>query len=850
MTSQVEDRDFTSLLSELTLDEKITLLSGRDFSTAAGVPRLNIPPIKVADSIAGVRPSGLTADMTTACFPNTACLGSTWDATLLGRLGEQLACQARDKSAQVVLGPTINMHRDPRAGRNFECFSEDPLLSGQLAGAIVNGVQSRGVGSCPKHFVCNDSETLRHFYDVQASVDGRTLREVYMAAWQHLLRTANPTGIMTAYNKVDGTFCSEHGPLIEGVLRKEWGFEGIVMSDWFAVHNVAEPIKAGLDLEMPFPVFRGKRLAAAVRSGEVTEAEIDARALKMLDLRNRTRSCHGERPERSEISEETNKLARELAAGGIVLLKNERGALPISPSDAPKIALIGEFAGTPVVTGGGSASCKPQYMHSPFEVLKETFSGDDNVQYHAGVRTRRVIPLAPTAQLTSDDGRHGIDVRYYNGDAPEPILTEFQEKAEVWMLGEFKPGLKVPGSRVELSTNLTPETTGEHTLAVRATGEFSLTVDGHEVLSGPQKEIATEQFIFNHVKLETRVQIPMNAGQAYTIRLSNRSWDHLVQGEPTPYAAALCFEEYRSDEAAIQEAAELARKSDVSIVYAGRNEQYESEGYDLDDIRMPANQTALIKAVAAASRGRTVLVLHCGNPVDVSAVVDDVDAVLLAHFPGQEGARATAEILAGETSPSGRLATTWFRTLEDAPSFGDFPATKIEDGGLCLRYAEGLGVGYRHAEATRRARWEFGYGLSYTSFGYSDLAVAVVDEPSPPSSSSSVSTSTGGGSKLRVSVTVTNTGSRAGREVVQLYVTPAKGTAVWRPARELKAFEKMLLQPGESREVVLEVEVKVACSYWDEAAKAWRLEEGRYGVQVGNRQGNFSVLRGSVWNGL
>ncbi|KAF6803909.1 glycoside hydrolase family 3 domain protein [Colletotrichum sojae] len=831
MGSQVDERDFTSLLPDLTLEEKIKLLSGRDFSTAAGVDRLNIPPIRVADSIAGVRPSGITTDMTTACFPNTACLASTWDAELLGRLGEELAHQARLKSAQVVLGPTINIHRDPRGGRNFECLSEDPLLSGQLAGAIVNGIQRKGVGACPKHFVCNDSETVRHFYDVRQSVDGRPLREVYLAAWQHLLRTSNPAGVMTAYNKVDGTYCSEHGPLIEGVLRKEWGFEGIVMSDWFATHAVVEPVKAGLDLEMPFPIFRGGRLAEAVRSGAVSEAEIDKRAVKMLELRNRTRACHGERPERSEIREETNQLARELAAGGIVLLKNDNGALPLDVDSTKKIALIGEFAGTPVVTGGGSASCTPQYRHSPLQVLKEIFASEGAVRYAAGVRTRRVIPVAPAAQLTSRDGRHGIDVKYFNDGTPEPILEEFQEKAEVWMLGEFKPGLAVPGSHIEITTKLTPVTTGEHTLAVRTTGEFSLAVDGREVLSGPQNDIATEQFIFNHVKLETRVQFAMEAGRAYEVHLSMKSRDKLVKGEPTPYAATLCFEEARSDESGIAEAAALARESDVSVVYAGRSEQYESEGYDLDEVKLPANQVALVKAVAAASR-KTVLVLHCGNPIDMSEVVDVVDAVVHAHFPGQEGAAATADVLTGKTNPSGRLATTWFRTLKDAPSFGDFPASPAEDGVPVLRYAEGLGVGYRHPEASKRSRWAFGHGLSYTTFDYSDLAVSS-DE-----------------STLRCSVKVTNTGSRAGKEVVQLFVTPATESAAQHPERELKAFAKVDLQPGESTTAALEVDLKVACSHWDEARKSWRLEKGTYGVDVGGRRAEFSVTSECEWNGL
>ncbi|EQB58988.1 hypothetical protein CGLO_00674 [Colletotrichum gloeosporioides Cg-14] len=250
---------------------------------------------------------------------------------------------------------------------------------------------------------------------------------------------------------------------------------------------------------------------------------------------------------------------------------------------------------------------------------------------------------------------------------------------------------------------------------------------------------------------------------------------------------------------------------------------------------MPENQAALIKAVAAASK-KTVLVLHCGNPIDVSAVVDDVDAILLAHFPGQEGAQATADILTGKTNPSGRLATTWFKTLEDVPSFGDFPATKTEDGSIALKYAEGPGVGYRHANAATRARWAFGYGLSYTSFAYSDLDAAVSEES--------------GEAKLKATVKVTNTGSRAGKEVVQLFVSPAKETSVWRPERELKAFTKVTLQPGESKVTTLEVDLKIACSYWDEAQKAWRLEKGVYGVLVGDRRAEISVAAESVWNGL
>ncbi|KAG7107818.1 Beta-glucosidase B like protein [Verticillium longisporum] len=791
---------FEELLKELTLEEKVTLLSGRDFSTAAGVERLGIPPIRVADSVSGIRPAGIEADLTTASFPNTACYGSTWDAELLGRLGGELACQARMKSAQVVLVPTINIHRDPRGGRNFECMSEDPLLSGRLAGAVVNGIQAMGVGACPKHFVCNDSETLRHFYDVRHSADSRTLREVYLAAWQHLLRTSDLTDVknQTKYNKVDGAFRSENRPLMEGVLRAQWGYKGITMSDWFAVHNTAVPIQAGLDLEMPFPIFRGARLVKAVEAGEVAIGEVDARVLKMLE------ACHGISTEKSIVNEKTNRLAWELAASGIVLLKNEQQALPIdlTQSSADRVAVIGEFARDPVITGGGSASSTPQYRSSPIDLWKEAADNAERVRCSPGVRTRRIKPVADTDKLVAKDGRPGADVTYYNDDSPEPLLEEHQAKPVVWMLGQFKPGLKVPGSRLKITTNLTPSTSGDHTLAIRCTGAFTLSVNGETVLTGSDKGIPTEQFIFNHILLETGTQVSMEAGVSYDIRLDMAGPPELVIGEPTPYAASLCFEEAYDEQQAMANAVALARTSDVSVLYAGRDEQYESEGFDLDDIRMPANQAALIKAVAATSK-KTVLVLHCGNSIDVSAFVDDVDAVVLAHFPGKEGARAVVDVLAGAVCPSGRLATTWFKTLEDAPSFGHFPARKLEDGSVRIEYAEGVEVGYRSSQAAAgdRVRWPFGFGLSYTSFQYEVLGATAEEDAETA-------------------------------EVVQLYASPAKETAVSRPGKELKAFDKSMLQPGESRTAELAVDLKVACSYWDENEVAWRMEPGTNTLSV------------------
>jgi beta-glucosidase len=631
---------------------------------------------------------------------------------------------------------------------------------------------------------------------------------------------------------VDGAFCSENKTLNTEILRETWGYRGALMSDWFATRSTAASIKAGLDLEMPFPIQRGPKLIKEVETGAVSEAEIDQRVLKMLELRDRTKACHGDAEERSEINKETNQVARELAVGGLVLLKNESNALPLSNSHPIKVAVIGEFADEPVVTGGGSASCKPQYKDKPLDLLRQAFAGDSTVQYAPGVRTRRIIPTAPTNRLTSADGRPGVDVAYFNDTNPDhPFLTEHQTASHVFMLGHFKPGLQVPGSRLELTTTLTPSTSGTHTLAVRCTGAFTLSVNGTPVLSrSTQASITTEQFIFNHILLETRTTLPMAAGESYAIHLVMRSRTELVHGEPTPYAATLGFEEEYSEDAAISEAAALAEQADVSVVFCGRSDQYESEGFDLEGMEMPANQARLIEAVAKASK-KTVLVMHCGNPLDVSPFVDSVQAVLLAHFPGQEGAKAVVDVLTGRANPSGRLATTWWNRLEDAPSFGRFPAVEGGDGPE-ITYSEGLAVGYRCEGLARRARWPFGFGLSYTEFGYDGLQVAV------------------DGKSLRCSVGVTNTGQRDGREVVQLYVRGFKSDTVWKPERELKAFTKVLLQPGERRMVELHVDLDIACSYWDEGGRTWRMEEGTYGIQVGDCQGDFIVHKTTEWNHL
>jgi beta-glucosidase len=647
---------------------------------------------------------------------------------------------------------------------------------------------------------------------------------------------------------IDGQACSENKCLLD-IVRNDWRYKGIFMSDWFGTYSTEAPIKAGLDLEMPFPVQRGTKLIAAVEAGVISMQEIDARVLRMLEVRDRTRRSHRYEKESSEIIPATIQVARDLAAGGIILLKNDNDVLPLQGSLRPKVAVIGEFGQMPVVTGGGSASCNPQYVIPPVEAIMKALNGDESsVRYTSGVRTRRIIPMAEKQYLRAENGKPGVDVCYYNDGEPNtPVCKEYIDRATVWMFGRFKEGLKVPGSHLVMTTKLKAPSTGQYTLAVRATGSFTLQIDGEEVLTRGQPDVTPEQTLFNHILLESRVDVQLVGGQTYNAKVTMKSRDRLNTGEPTPYAVTFCMEENYNEADAIQEAADLAKASDTAIIFAGRDGQYESEGFDMKSITMPENQTRLIKAVAAVAK-KTVVILHSGNPIDVTAFVDDVDAVVAAHFYGQEGPNALADILTGKVNPSGRLASTWPKSLESTPTFGNFPSTKNEQGKYAIKYEEGLQLGYRHPDSSW-VRWPFGHGLSYTKFEYSELkaSVAVKGEDDLPQS-------------LVCSVRLANTGAVAGREVVQVYVMPAASAtdystrftirSVWRPKKELKGFTKVLLQPGESKVVTIDMDLKAACSYWSEDESAWCLRPGVYGMVVGQCKGEFEVKEGAIWTHL
>ncbi|KAJ5280891.1 hypothetical protein N7478_006263 [Penicillium angulare] len=837
---------FRDQLPFLTLEEKVSILSGVSFTSTAGVKRLGIPALKVSDSINGVRGSlSHLEDTGTACFPSSTCLASTWNTELMREFGEEVALQAKAKSVQVVLGPNINLHRDPRGGRNFEAFSEDPLVTGQLAAAIVNGIQSQGVGACVKHFVANESETVRRKYNVDESGDNRTMREIYLRAFQHLLRRANPISIMTAYNALDGHFCSQT-PLIKALLRDDWKYDGCVMSDWYGTKSTVKALEAGLDLEMPgISVFRGSKLLDAVNRNEVSQEILDAAVSNVLTMIDRTAASHSDKGEESLVCKQTSSMALRVASEGIVLLKNDHDTLPIELSNKPKVALIGAAAIKPSVTGGGSACAKPQYVHTPLDCIRAAYGDDDQVSFAYGVNSNHAVPPMPTHILQTCDGLPGVSVDYFLDGSDTPVFSEHSKKAEVVLLGRLKPGLKQNGFFFVIDTNITVDTSGNHKLAVQATGEFELFVDGVKILSRPAPTMTVEDFLFEPKKLETVIEFEMEAKRRYNITLKAHSRNvPSPNGEISPHSAKLCFEEEHNNRAAIAEAVQAAAHSDVSIIFGGRTHEHESEGFDLKTLTLPESQVRMIKAVASVSK-KTVLVLQCGNPVDVSSFVDDVDAIIAAHFTGQEGSQAIVNVITGQTNPSGKLATTWPMRLDElcVPSLKNFPAQDIGNGPT-IRYREGLGVGYRAPHNASSVRWPFGHGLSYSSFEHENLKVIAHEEMNSgglnPSSNLAVT----------IALDVRNTSETAGYEVIKVFGEPPVDSMIWRPRFELIAFTKVWLKPNETRRVGLSVSQRDISGYWDSISRCWRSLNGTYKITSQNCGTYLQIEDMGTWNGL
>ncbi len=777
-----------SFVSEMTLEEKVSLMTGRGIWDANPVDRLQIPALKVTDGPNGARGAGLLGTGTPAlCVPCGSALGATWNPELIQEIGKVLGLETRARASHVLLAPTVNIHRTPLGGRNFECYSEDPYLTGRIAIGFIKGVQSENVGTTIKHFVANDSEFERHSID--SRVPERALREIYLRPFEMAVKEAEPWGIMGSYNRVNGSFACENPTLLTEILREEWGFTGIVVTDWYAAKTTNEMALAGLDLEMPGPGrFYGARLVEAVENGEVPEGVIDEAVKRLLLLLERTNAFEEplNQPEETLDVSAHRELARTAATEAMVLLKNN-DVLPFKMESISSLAVIGPNAAGAMLMGGGSASLVPQYEITPVEALKERLSPQTEIHYEVGAITDRTPRPVPQRLLTNSEGSNGFRVEYFNGVAweGEPYATHTGKSGRL-LTPEDQSGADELGSfSFRATAQLHTEIDGDHTLTLIQAGRARVYVDGEIVLDGiseppPQGEAF---FGMGSIEIEAIVSLSADKPVELTVEFSSEKsvFLHGVQlGLQFPIVGDL-----------LERAVDAAANCDAAVVVVGTNADWETEGRDREFMELPGNQPELIRRVCEAN-SNTVVVVNSGSVVTTDWA-DIAPAVLQTWFGGQEMSHALVDVLTGAEEPGGRLPNTWPHRLEDTPAFINYPG----EAGV-VNYGEGVFVGYRWYQARDiDVAFAFGHGLGYTTFEWGEPVVSgakTIEELEK-------------GEKIYVSVPVTNTGDRTGSETVQCYVAPVSPVSQ-RPPQELKGFLKVKLQPGEAIDALIELDYR------------------------------------------
>ncbi|NNH70403.1 glycosyl hydrolase [Nocardia uniformis] len=775
------------LLAKLDLPGKLRLISGAAMFRFAGDPSIGLDEMPVSDGPSGVRGEYWDERDPSVSLPSGTAVAATWDPALVTEIGALIAHEARRKGVYAVLGPTINLHRSPLGGRHFECFSEDPLLTAEMAGAYVAAVQAYGVSACPKHYVANDSETDRFTVDVRA--DDRTLRELYLYPFERSVE-AGAWMIMDAYNSVNGVTMTENA-LLDEPLKGTWGFDGVVVSDWTAVRSTTGAAK-GTDIAMPGPpMLWGAPLADAVEQGEVPESAIDDKVRRILRFAARVGALNGNPAATPEFSEaQAQDVVRRAAADGMVLVSND-GVLPLRPDTT--VALLGPNAGLPRFMGGGSATVIPTHTTTPVEGLDAVLS----VRHTPGVRlVEKLIPVPLDLVTDPETGTPGLSLRFLDGDTV--IDTQHRTAGNLMLFGDQKAA---GSTAIEIRARLRADTAGDWQLGVGTLGQARLDLDGETVLDETITFEGTDPVGAILYPPQRSVTRTLTEGQEVDVRITVTT-PPAIPG--LGIILGLTFgitRPQRPEDEEFAAAIELARTSDVAVVVVGTTEQIESEGFDRADLRLPGRQDELVAAVAAANP-RTIVVVNSGAPVEMPWR-DDVAAVLLSWFPGQEFGAALADVLTGTAEPGGRLPTTWPKRIEDVPVLATAP-----EPDNALPYDEGIHIGYRawlKAEVT--PAYSFGHGLGYTTWSLTDLSV----------------------SGRTATLTVTNTGDRPGKQVVQAYLS-RENSAIDRPVRWLAAFATVTVEPGESRTVTLELPQR-AFEHWTDAG--WAIEPGSFTLHVG-----------------
>ncbi len=819
--TQPHELRIDALLNQLTLQEKLSLLSGASMFGTAAVERLGIRSMRFADGPNGVRSND--GNEATA-FPVGITLASSWNPQLLQQVGAAIGRESRAMGSHVLLGPNLNLVRAPLSGRNFETYGEDPFLTGTLGTSYVRGIQSEGVAASTKHYIGNEQETERN--NGNSVMDVRAMHELYLRPFEMAVRDAQPWTVMTAYNRLNGPFMSEHELLVRQILKNKWGFDGVVMSDWFGTHSTLA-VNAGLDLEMPGPPQHfGAALLGAVNAGQVPVATIDHAARRMLRLMAHVGALDGDLKPATVVSTPVHReLARAAAAQGITLLKNDRQLLPLNNSALRKLAVIGPNADAVVIEGGGSAQVIPSNLVSPLDAIRTHVDAQTQLVHETGVDNEFYTPAIDGRDLSTDRQRkqRGLLARYYANDkfAGRPVKTRAEQTFGSILMGN---DVNLQGNNnlsVTWNGYFWPRRSGEHEFEY----EYIKAMDGTGLTAPGARANAT-------IKLDGKLILSSDATPLNAMAVGffpteiRRTRVMLVAGKPYPISVAYAGGGYRVQHfrlavrppaGSIEAAVAAARDADVALVFVGSGTTAETEGRDRTMLALHGEQDALVQAVVAANPN-TVVVLHNGAPV-IMPWVDKVPAIVEAWLPGQEGNLALGDILFGAANPSGKLPVTFPKRLQDSPSHIFYPGFRD------AVYGESIFMGYRYYDKKELdPLFPFGHGLSYTSFAYSNLQAPAQVRP---------------GESVTVAVDVKNAGKRAGAEVVQVYVLDGRCREAC-PVRELKAFGRVELQSGETRTVSLQLDER-AFAHYDAHAGEWRAQSGRYTIQVGSSSRDMRI---------
>lgn len=809
------ERRVEAILNRMTLEEKIDLLGGVDGFFIRDIRRLGVPRMKMADGPVGVRNFGPATAMA-----GGIALAATWNTSLAERVGTELGRDARAKGVHFLLGPGVNIYRAPMNARNFEYFGEDPYLASRMTVGYIHGVQAQGVAATVKHFIGNNSEFDRHNTD--SIIDERTMREIYLPAFEAAVREARVGAIMDAYNLTNGAHMSEHGYLNTDVAKKEWGFDGIMMSDWTSTYDAVGAANGGLDLEMPSGKFLNRRnLLPAIEQGKVSVATIDDKVRRILRTAVRFGWLDREQTDISipRYNPQGRRVALEAARESLVLLKNEGNLLPLDKRKTKSIAVIGPNAYPAVPTGGGSARVEPFTATSFLEGLSN-YAGAPapQVYYARGLLSLSEMAEATIFQTAETNGQTGLLAEYFNTNDLQGTPAVTRTEPRINFSRQARPFPEQTLSS-RWTGYYTPTAAGEHEFFAGSTGEdggfYRLYLDGKLLFDNWTASRAL-------VSVET---VTLDA-RPHRIVLEQRKGDRAGR-----LGTRMQLGIIRRGSLVSEEAKKLASKADVVVVAVGFEPATEAEGADRT-FRLPPGHDELIREMAAANKN-SIVVMTSGGGVDMNEWLDRVPALIQAWYPGQEGGTALAEVLFGDVNPSGRLPVTFERRWEDNPVHKSYYA---EAGTNRIVYKEGVFVGYRGYErAGTKPLFPFGHGLSYTTFKYGNLSIKPL-----------AAGATGGDpgvARYEVSFEVRNSGTRDGADVAQVYVGDTHAR-VPRPSKELKGFVKVSLRPGEMKRVSIILDDR-SFSFYDTDAKRWRAEPGDFDILVG-RSSEEIELRGKL----